>query len=544
MSESYSNISRFLPYRAAQTPEACAVKVPRGHARGNIIYQELTFKELNERSDAVARFLQSQGVVRGTRVLLMVKPGLDLIEITFALCKLGAVPVIIDPGMGLRRFLNCVASARPEVLLGVPTAWALSWVVTRLFKTRICVGTKRWRKCVEAFRQPAPFPVTQTRSDELAAVLFTSGSTGAPKGVCYEHGTFEAQVRLLKEQYPIELGEVDLPMLPVFALFNPLLGMTTVVPEMNPSRPASVDPHNIVLAIQQCKVTNSFGSPTLWTKIGRHCKERGIVLPSMKRILMAGAPVAPSLLELLRECFPNAVLYSPYGATEAFPVTNIDNYTILNEIRAHTEAGAGTCVGSPLPEMDLKIIQIQDGPIPNWEDVQECDVGEIGEIVVSGPVVTKSYDQLPKATQQVKIMQGNVLWHRMGDVGYLDVKGRLWFCGRKVERVQAKQETFFTEPVEAVFNQHPRVFRSALIGISQGGEIAPALVVQPEKQAWPIGIQARQAFKKDLTEWAQQHPKTQGIREFFFAKDFPVDVRHNAKIHRLALAKSIAHDQL
>src|SRR5690606_25216466 len=172
-----------------------------------------------------------------------------------------------------------------------------------------------------------------------------------------EHGMFEAQVRLIRDHYRIEPGEVDLPMLPVFALFNPALGMTTVVPEIDPRRPAQVDPAKIVQAIQQEGVTNSFGSPTLWLKIQRHCLAHNLTLPTMKRVLCAGAPVPAALWEKPARWLTNGRLCSPYGATESLPVSSIS----ADEIDPKTVRGA--CVGRPLPEIDIKIIAINDAPI-------------------------------------------------------------------------------------------------------------------------------------------------------------------------------------
>ena len=287
------NVAHFLAEQARRHPSQAAVRAPSGRdANGILRYTERSFAELENESAALAHHFLAQGIQRSTRVLLMVRPGLDLIRTVFALFKIGAVPIVIDPGMGLRRFLNCVAHSKPEALIGIPTARIVASLARRSFTgVEIRLGPKLPPKpCYESF------PVVESAPDELAAVLFTSGSTGPAKGVCYEHGMFAAQVEAIRTGYQIEPGEVDLPMLPVFALFNPALGMCTVVPEMNPSRPATVDPEKIVQAIRQNKVTNSFGSPALWAKITRHCRERNITLPGVRRILLAGASVPPAYL--------------------------------------------------------------------------------------------------------------------------------------------------------------------------------------------------------------------------------------------------------
>lgn len=532
-----ANIARHLLAMAAQRPELAALKVPRGRtADGRINYLTLTFAELADEAAAWRARLARAGVRRGDRVLVMVRPGLPLIAGVFATFQLGAVPVIIDPGMGLKSFLACVERSRPRVLLGIGRARVLSRVFRRAFRSiavRVPVASSLTARMPRGGVTP-PEPAT-CAEDELAAILFTSGSTGRPKGVCYEHGMFEAQVRLVRETYAIEPGEVDLPLLPVFALFNPALGMTTVVPEVDPRRPATLDPAKVVQAIQQERVTNSFGSPTLWRKIGDHCRARGITLPTLRRVLCAGAPVPRALWTTAGEWLANGELHSPYGATEALPVSSVSRAEML---RLETAVTFGACVGRPVALVDVRVIAIDDGPIRSWAEVHELPPGEVGEIVVRGPMVTRVYGGLPEATAAAKINGSggteegrSAVWHRLGDCGYRDADGRIWFCGRKAERVRMADRDLHTEPVEQVFRQHPRAARCALIGLGPPGAQTPALVVEAGERG-----AAAQALAGELRALAKTRSHTAVIRRFYFRAHFPVDVRHNAKIHRLTLA--------
>ena len=535
-----ANIARHLPLMAARQPDTAAMKIPRGRiSTGDIDYLTLSFGELDAEVDAWVVKLKSRDVRRGDRVLVMVRQGLPLIAAAFALYKLGAVPVIIDPGMGRKYFLTCVARSKPRVLLGIPAAQFSSHIFRSAFasvEVRLWVsGSATARLSVEGPASPrAVEPVICTASD-LAAILFTSGSTGAPKGVCYEHGMFDAQVRLVRDTYGLTPGEVDLPMLPIFALFNPALGMTTIVPELDPSRPASVDPEKIIRAIQQEKVTNSFGSPTLWRKIAKHCLANNLTLPSVRRVLMAGAPVPPALFADLQKILPNGTAHSPYGATESLPIANISAAEVLSETAAKTATGAGTCVGRPVREVEIKIIAVHDGPVASLADARELPLSEIGEIIVRGPVVTREYDALPEVTTLAKIFDGARLWHRMGDLGYLDTAGRLWFCGRKAERVETRDGPLYTEQVEPIFNAHPGVARSALIGVGHDGH-RPAIVVEPMSPDIVATPSLCRKLVRELQQLALAHAHTRAIRLVYLHPAFPVDVRHNAKIHRLALA--------
>lgn len=558
------NIARHLPLMAARQPGRPAVKVPRGRTRsGDIDYLTLSFAELNAEVDAWCARLAARGVRSGDRALVMVRPGLPLIAAAFALFKLGVVPVMIDPGMGLRNFLACVARSRPRVLLGIPRAQFASRIFRPTFRTievRITasdsmtarLGPKRENGDRKLDRHSG---IEHSRATDLAAVLFTSGSTGAPKGVCYTHGMFDAQVRLIRDVYGIEPGEIDLPLLPVFALFDPALGLTAVVPELDPRRPAAVEPERIIRAIRQERVTNSFGSPTLWRKIADHCLAHSLTLPTMRRVLCAGAPVPASLWTDAPRFLPHGKLHSPYGATEVLPVSTVaDDEVDPSSVR-------GALVGRPLPENRVKIIAITDGPVATLADARELPAGETGEIIVTGPTVTREYDQLPEDTRLAKIQiptarsqesadvpifpgtenlkpepsaPTGAVWHRMGDAGFLDPDGRLWFCGRVAERVETTEGLMFTEPCEQVFRSHPAVARCALIGLGPGGQQEPALVVQPAKTGVAID---RARLARELRELGMRHPHTAGIRRFFFHPRFPLDVRHNAKIHRRELAR-------
>ncbi len=552
----FSNVARFLPDIARAQPSVCAVRAPIGDDPvhpGYIKYAELTFAELNAEADAAARLLQSRGVTRGTRVLLLVRPGLDLLRCAFAIFKIGAVPILLDPGMGLKNFLACVRRSEPAALVAISRAhWLARFFpgALRSAKIRVLVGGPAWERALAAHRSAQPFPVAATEASELAAILFTSGSTGAPKGVCYEHAMFEAQVRLIRDHFNICPGEVDLPMLPIFALFNPALGMTTIVPEINPSRPAACNPARLVQAIRQNSVTNSFGSPALWARVARYCETAGITLPSLRRILVAGAPVHPSLLRRLQKILPNGTAHVPYGATESLPVSSISLAEVLGETWALTEQGRGSCVGTLFPGMDARVIPLHEGPLASLPP--SLPPGEIGEIIVRGPVVTRAYDHLPAATTLAKIPDNSPqpqtanrkletqIWHRLGDLGYRDARGRLWFCGRAAERVETTSGPLYTDCVEAIFNRHLHVARSALIGLGPRPRQQPALVVEPEATHFPRSRADRARFTSELLALAADSPAARQVTRIFFQRRLPVDVRHNAKIHRLALARKYA----
>ena len=368
-------------------------------------------------------------------------------------------------------------------------------------------------------------------------MLFTSGSTGVAKGAVYTHGVFAAQVESLRRTYGIEPGEVDLPTFPLFGLFGPALGMTAIIPEMDATRPAHVDPRKILDAIRFFGVTNLFGSPALIQRIGRYAEKRGQrAFPTLRRVVSAGAPVPWQAIQRFAALLAEGVqIHTPYGATEALPVCSIGSDEILRETRLRTAEGVGVCVGRPVEGMTVKIIRISDGPIPTWSDDLELPTGDIGEIGVQGSVVTASYWNRPESTALAKIadpIHGG-FYHRMGDLGYVDASGRIWFCGRKSQRVITKDGTLFTIPCEGVFNAHPAVSRTALVGRSRDGVVEPVLCVEREKDVLTPGDEG---LRRQLLDLGARHAHTRSIRTILFHPSFPVDIRHNAKIFREKLA--------
>ncbi len=552
---------------AAERGEQVALRCPGSRGRDGLARYDLTltYAQLDARSDAIAAGLARIGITRGMRTVLMVRPTPEFFLLMFALFKLGAVPVLVDPGIDRRALRQCLDEAQPQAFIGIALAHAariaLRWA--RVARIRVTVG-RRWcwggatLKRIERMGSGAGPQLVATQPDDVAAILFTSGSTGVPKGVVYRHRHFVAQIDLLREAFGIQAGGVDLPTFPPFALFDPALGLTSIIPDMDPTRPARADPRKLHDAIARFGVTQLFGSPALVDVLARH----GAKLPTIRRVTSAGAPVPPQVVATLRGLLPeDAQLWTPYGATECLPVAVIEGRE-LQATRAATEHGAGTCVGRPVAPNVVRIVRITDDAIPTWSDELLMAPGEVGEITVAGPTATDAYFNRPEATALAKIAEARAdgsqrIVHRMGDVGYFDGEGRLWFCGRKSHRVETADGPLYTEQAEPVFNTHPEVRRTALVGVAVerpfvvlgGGEEAsyeqrpvfhgsrrenlPVLCV--ELRAGVAAAQ-RERIVAELHDIGARHPHTARIERFAFHPGFPVDIRHNAKIGRETLA--------
>jgi olefin beta-lactone synthetase len=582
--------------------------------------RHVTFRQLDADATAVARGLVAAGVRPGTRLVLLVPPSPEFVTLVFALLRSGATTILIDPGMGRKHLVDCLAATEPEGFVAVSRAQAVRTVLRRRFpqaKLNVTVG-RRWfwggltyRQLLlgaagldgnikatgsagglrsnreRAERSPPAEPrafISITHADDPAAIIFTSGSTGPPKGVLYTHRMFETQVAEIQRTYDLQHGGVDLACFALFGLFNAAMGVTTVFPEMDFSRPASAEPRELLAAANEWKVTQAFASPAVWDRLSRHCEQTGESIPTLRKIFSCGAPVPAEVLRRTLACVATsgAQMHTPYGATEALPISTIEAREILGETAAATSKGAGVCVGRKFDSIDWRVIRITDGPIASLDDAEELPRGEIGELIVCGPQVSPSYFVSPAPSplrgglgrgaevrsrvnhpsltlpikgrgpddsevhnRLAKIVDGPIVWHRTGDVGSFDAEGRFWYHGRKSQRVETGRESLFTECVEAAFNKHPAVRRCALVGVGPPDRKRPVLVFELQADwkrrplsAWAPYAERLVAMYAELMQLGRAAVPSGGepITQFLLHDSLPVDVRHNAKINREQLA--------
>ena len=536
------NIAAAVIEMAKSQPDALAIAIPEKNSldkNGITQYKKISFKELASEIKIVAKGLLAAGFEKGDRVVMMVPPGFNFFIISFSMLQTGIVPVFIDPGIGIKKLKTCIAESEPAGFIGISKAHIarvlLGWGKKTIHKT-ITIGPRFfWNgKNLQRIRKLGQFNEQVTffdaGPDDIAAVIFTSGSTGLPKGVICSHGNFHSQLKMIRDSFDFSPGEIDMPTFPPYALFNAALGVSSILPDMDPSKPTLANPLNIISPIKQFGITSMFGSPALIDKVGRFGEANRIKLPSLKRVISSGAPASTKALIRFSSMLKSGTqIFTPYGSTESMPVSLVGSYQILNEAKEKTENGYGVCIGKPVNDIEIAIIRITDDEIPNWSENLKVAQGEIGEIVVKGQNVTRSYYNREAATKLSKIQDGNQVRHRMGDLGYFDAEGNLWFCGRKAHRVKVGEKELYSIQCEYIFNQHPDVFRTALVGVNGKA----VLCVEAEKNDNPID---RIKLKKELLEMAASHPLTIDFDTILFHPGFPVDIRHNAKIIRENLA--------
>ncbi len=490
-----------------------------------------TFSEFEARSNQMASFFESVGIKKGMRTLLFVTPRLDFSVITFALFKVGAVPVLIDPGMGLKNLLHSIKQVRPEALVSIGKVHWIRRILRDSFSTvgikvsldEVGGSTHYLYEKLSTF--PGTFTAMEMGDDDPSAILFTSGGTGIPKGVQYTHGIMNAQTDALKEMFQLTEKEIDLPGFPLFALFTLAMGMTSVIPDMDPTKPAQCDPQKLVKNIVTHQTTFLAGSPAIWERVGEYCLKNNIQLPSVKYLVMFGAPVSLRIHRMYKKILPFGETFTPYGATECLPVSLISGTEVL---QTPTELGQGTCVGKAIPGVKIKIVKTTDIPQSELHEVKPLIKGEI---VVSGRQVTKSYFDMPSETAEAKIIDADgTLWHRMGDLGYMDQNQNLWFLGRKSHRVESNQTTWYPLEIEAPYARHPEIRRVALVNLNSK---VPGLVIE----RWDGETRNQDSFLKEVSRLGiPNHPSSE-VKSFFLHPDFPVDVRHNIKVDQMKLSR-------
>ncbi|MFE1593449.1 fatty acid CoA ligase family protein [Nocardia sp. NPDC058705] len=526
---------------AGEEPDREAVIYPDGMtSEGLPDYRHITYRELDRWSDAIAEHLTAAGVGSGTRTIVLVLPSPELYAILFALLKIGAVPVVIDPGMGVRRMVHCLRAVEAEAFIGIPQAHALRVLFPRSFRrvrTTLTVGRRwfwggptldSWRR-TPADALPERVPADP---DELLIIAFTTGSTGPAKAVELTHGNLAAmveQVHAARGHTPPNTSLVTLPLVGVLDL---LLGSRCVLPPLIPSKVGATDPAHVVDAIQRFGVRTMFASPAVLIPLLEWLREDPVDLKSLVSIFSGGAPVPYWCVAGLREVLhPDVEIYAGYGSTEALPMSTIESRELLDGLVERAKRGEGTCIGRPTERVRVRLLAITDDPVATWADAELPGEGAVGEIVVAGPNVSTRYYWPAHANTAGKITDGEQIWHRTGDLGRLDEQGRIWFCGRKSQRIVTALGPMFTVQVEQVFNAVSGVARTALVGVGAPGAQRPVLCVELEPGADEVAVLTR--LRTRAAEFGTVAP----IAEFLVHPHFPVDIRHNAKIGREQLAR-------
>ncbi|MEZ2387976.1 alpha/beta fold hydrolase [bacterium RCC_150] len=520
-------------------------------AADGTVARSLSWQQLDRNILDLAAGLRVAGIGSGSRVSLMVPPGVDLTVALYACLRVGAVVVVADAGLGTKGLSRAVKGATPDFLIGIDKALAaarvLGWAGRRISVTDLPAARRRILG-VEASlaslarhgaERGAVQPPHGTDPDAPAAILFTSGSTGPAKGVLYTHRQLAAMRDTVAETFGIRAGARLVAGFAPFALLGPALGAVSVTPAMDVTAPRTLTARALADATSAISATVIFASPAalrnvLDTRDGvdgaGHQALEGVNL-----LLSAGAPVPAPLLAEVQLLLPRASLHTPYGMTEALPVADIT----LEQIQAADAeaaagvvlgAGHGVCVGLPVHGARLAVIPLaEDGAAPGFDPVTEA--GVTGEILVSAAHVKEAYDRLWLTQAESTSVPG---WHRTGDVGHFDAAGRLWVEGRLAHVVTAPGAVVTPVGAEQAIERLACVRLAAITGVGPAGTQAVVAVVEtvpPARKAGPAAPQLAGLVRRAAVEAGVN------VSAVLVVPAQPTDIRHNAKIDRSRLSR-------
>jgi acyl-CoA synthetase (AMP-forming)/AMP-acid ligase II len=520
-----------------------------------------TFAELDAQAARAARLLVDRGLNPGDAVLVFYPMSAELYVALLAIFRLRLVAMFLDPSAGREHIERCCELHRPRALIAGPKAHLLRLVSPALRRIPVkfvigfpVPGAVRWSR---AARLEPVAEVGACEPDTPALLTFTSGSTGQPKAAVRTHGFLLAQHRALVDSLHLTPGDVDLATLPIVALANLGSGVTSVIPDADLRYPGAIDPVPVIAQMQTHHVTSSVASPAFFQCLTRYSLvdyprailrksprtipgkfsfadyPKGITLPGVKKLFTGGAPVFYPLLDAMRQMAPQAEVVAVYGSTEAEPIAHFSLREMDGEDWHGMMKGNGLLAGRPVECIRLRILRDQWGrPIGPYTEAEFndlcCPPTNPGEIVVSGEHVLPGYLH-GAGDEETKFQVDGVVWHRTGDAGYLDERGRLWLLGRCAARISDSHGVVYPFAVEAAVSaSFPEIRRSAFV--SHRGRRVLVVELDPD----PSRVLSEGSPAQELA-WFK-------IDEVRYLKTIPVDKRHNAKIDYPALYRLLDQD--
>jgi len=532
------NLFHYLTDAAQRTPERVAVYAPVKEVDPPATrHDSFTFGGLLEDAARAAAGLRALGVGQGDRVVLMIPVSLPLYTVVAALFRLGAIPVLMDPWMGIAKMAECVRRTDAAAFVGIPLAHALmSWRPGLRRLTRVLVGGARWmgehRLDDMLARDPDPAAPADMGPDEPALITFTGGSTGRPKGLLRSHGTLDAQHRGTVDCMGVSAGDVHMQAFPNMVLSNIAAGATSVIPCYSQGHAAEADGAALARQARRFGVSGICGPPALLTRLADHCIARNAPLTQVRRIVVGGSAAGFRVLSRLERATRPGAAVVLYGSSEAEPLATLRGGREFRRARRTLRGGGGLCVGRSPERMDMEIIAIPpvDGPLRVGEAElrrRQLPPGRVGELLVRGEHVSTGYYRDPEAEAETKVRTGpGTIWHRLGDMGYLDPSGRVHLVGRINDAVEAGGRTAHPLTVEPVLDALAFVERAGIVGLDDGE--GRSLVVAYQDRTAPRGADERR-HRRDriLAACARVGVEVDRVVRL---PSVPVDARHNGKV--------------
>lgn len=541
----FCNIAGALRRQAERRGGATAIHCPGSRHVGAKKSSSYTYLEFNELTNAYARGLEDLGLRHGDRAILMAEPGLQFTVLFLALARVGAVPVLTSPGMPPNVLGKCINEIEPRAFIGSPGSnlqrkmkgWGKPGCEITVSTGRSIPAVATGMKALYKLGMNDTREVFyNSRPDDIAAISFTAGLSGDPKPVVYHHSHFSAQTEVMQQVFDIEKAETSLSTNPLFTVFDPAFGTVSVIIGVDNNQPGPADARRLIQAVDDYRVSNIFLSPAMLVTLSHYVKQEKIKLPLVRRLITFGAsPRLETIARLENALHDEARIHAPYGNTECFPVSDVTNHDVDRTLEEMMEDGEGVCVGKPVKGTEVRIIAPSDNPYKNMNNAPLLPPGMVGEIVVRGPQCTTDYWQQDDQAAHSRIPdESGQPWLRMGDIGSIDDSGRLWYCGRMSQRIDTGQECLYPDQAEALFNQHPDVRHTALVGVGPPGKQLPVLCAELRHKLRPAD---NERVHFDLLQLAQVCGLTRSVRTVLFHPGFPTDPLNSAAIPRAALSE-------
>ncbi|WP_413290565.1 alpha/beta fold hydrolase [Bdellovibrio sp. HCB337] len=511
-----------------------------------IKHDEITYKNFAARINSFARGLLDIGIQKGDRVIIFLPMSLDMYTAMFAVQRIGAIAVFLDSWARSHHLGASAKCVDPKAMISFQQAFALVDQVPE-FKTmpiRIMYGPGE--NCTHRFPEllkPTASPIAAVESEFTALITFTTGSTGTPKGANRTHRFLSAQHHALSHVIPYTEKDKDMPAFPIFSLNNLASGVTTILPAVDLAAPSERDSAILACQIMNEDINCTTLSPSMLVGLARYCKENKIILKNLRRVVTGGAPISKDDVKNFYDIAPQTDLWILYGSTEAEPMAHIEGRDMLKENPAADPEiiEEGVNVGHISEDIAYKFIRIKDGPIDlnetSWSKI-EVGQGQVGEFICTGDHVCRDYYNNTEAFKTTKIMdEQHRVWHRTGDLAYIDANKDLWIVGRVNNAIERAGQYYFPVRAEVLLKRMPFAYRCAFLGIPEAklGEATHAVVelkAELDKNTFDFA-----SAKKEINRVFAKNKIP--VDQIQFVHKVPMDPRHHSKVEYKALREQL-----
>lgn len=459
-----SNQNLFSALRAAFPSDLDSTAVETTVADGTPLYY--TWRDLDRASARIANLLASLKLPEGSRVAVQVEKSVEAMALYLATLRAGYVFLPLNTAYQSAEIEYFIGNAEPAVVVCSPGnfGWVSKIAFTLGTQHVFTLGDDRTGSLLDRAAHHSDEHQAVARSaDDLAAILYTSGTTGRSKGAMLTHGNMLSNAVMLKDYWGWKKGDVLIHALPIFHVHGLFVAIHGAL--INGSKMIwcpKFDPKAVIAAMPRATVF--MGVPTLYVRM---LAEAGLNKQAVKNMRLFIAGSAPLLIETFKEWQQRTghTILERYGMSETIMLTS-NPYAADKRYQGQDERRGGT-VGFPLPGVSLRV---------QGDDGKDLPVGEIGGIQVKGPNVFKGYWRMPEKTAEEFTKDG---YFKTGDVGKVDERGYVHIVGRSKDLIISGGYNVYPAEIEGYINEMPGVAESALVGVPHPdfGEVGVAVVI-------------------------------------------------------------------